>query len=35
MYLFGLGLTPAEVKARFSVDLCGEVTLDDTPVLNS
>jgi L-asparaginase len=35
MYLFGLGLTPAEVKARFSVDLCGEVTLDDTPVFNS
>ncbi|MDE6037206.1 MAG: L-asparaginase 1, partial [Duncaniella sp.] len=27
MYLFGLGLTPSAVAARFSVNLCGEVTL--------
>jgi len=27
MYLFGLGLTPAEVRARFAEDICGEVTI--------
>ncbi len=27
MYLFGLGLTPSAVAARFAVNLCGEVTL--------
>lgn len=27
MYLFGLGLTPSAVATRFSVNLCGEVTL--------
>ncbi|MDE6466593.1 MAG: asparaginase domain-containing protein, partial [Duncaniella sp.] len=27
MYLFGLGLTPSAVRTRFSVDLCGEVSL--------
>lgn len=27
MYLFGLGLSPAAVKSRFDVNLCGEVTL--------
>lgn len=28
MYLFGLGLTADQVRENFSVDLCGEVTLD-------
>ena len=27
MYLFGLGLTPSEVRARFADDICGELTI--------
>ena len=35
MYLLGLGLSPEQVRAHFGVDLCGEVTLEDTPVFSN
>ncbi|MCM1163579.1 MAG: type I asparaginase [Muribaculaceae bacterium] len=34
MYLFGLGLSADQVKRMIEEDICGEITLSDTPVFN-
>ncbi|MCM1521112.1 MAG: type I asparaginase [Muribaculaceae bacterium] len=34
MYLFGLGLNRTQVCEEFEKDICGELTLSDTPVFN-